>query len=151
MGIKLGAQCKIYRNSGQWETPAWSALKRVKDNTLTQEAGEIDVSTRDSLYELYAGGMISATVEFQLQFDDGVEATADREALRAAFHSRTPIELAILDDDIDTAGSEGLHADFAVLRFTRNEALKESVVYDISLRPTLSENEPEWLKVEAGA
>lgn len=151
MGIRLGAQCKIYRNTGNWETPAWEVLRRVKDNTLTQEAGEVDVSTRDSLYELFAAGMIAASVEFQLQFDNSTEAKSQRDAIRQAFHSRTPLELAIMDGDIDDGGTEGLHADFAVLKFTRNESLKESVVYDVTFKPTLTTNEPEWLVVEAAA
>lgn len=147
MGIKLGANCRIYRNTATWGTPTWELMKRIKDVTLNIEPTETDVSTRDSIFELAAGAMIGASVDFQIQFDDEATAKSQRTALRTAALNRTPIELLVLDGAVDVVGSEGLRADWAVLKFTRNEALKEAVVYDVSIKPTLTDNAPTWFEV----
>ena len=46
MGIKLGMEAKLYRNTGTYALPTWVELTNVKDLTLNLEAGEADVTTR---------------------------------------------------------------------------------------------------------
>ena len=46
MGIKLGMEAKLYRNTGTYAAPTWVELTNVKDLTLNLEAGEADVTTR---------------------------------------------------------------------------------------------------------
>ena len=58
--------------------------------------------------------------------------------------------LAVMDGDITTAGSQGLWADCAILKFDRQEKLAEDITVSISAKPTYSANAPQW-KTIAGS
>ena len=46
MGIKLGLDAKLYRNTSVYATPTWDEITNIRDLTLNLEAGEADVTTR---------------------------------------------------------------------------------------------------------
>ena len=148
MSTKLGLDAKLYRNTGDYASPVWEELSDVKDLTLSLEKGEADVSTRGSGgFRLTKGTLKDASIEFQLQHNSETTPTAQRKALRDAFLGNAGLELAVMDGDITTVGTEGLRATFDVLNFSRNENLEESIVYDVTIKPTLAANPPEWMEI----
>jgi hypothetical protein len=55
--------------------------------------------------------------------------------------------MAALDLLVATSGSQGLHADFNVGYFSRNEALEDALKVSVNLLPARTANTPEWLVI----
>jgi len=143
MGIKLGMDAKLYRNTGDYATPVWVEVSNVKDVTLNLEKGEADVTTRaNGGWRATVGTLKDASIEFQMVWDT-VDAGFD--AIRQAFFNNTALEFAVMDGDITDPDSEGLRATFDIFNFTRNEALEEAILVDVSIKPTYADNAPEWI------
>ncbi|MEQ8790089.1 MAG: phage tail tube protein [Pirellulaceae bacterium] len=143
MATRLGMDAKLYRNTGDYATPVWVEVSNVKDVTLNLEKGEADVTTRANAgWRATVGTLKDASIEFQMVWDT-VDAGFD--AIRQAFFDNTPIEFAVMDGDITDPDSEGLRATFDIFNFTRNEALEEAIMVDVSIKPTYADNAPEWI------
>jgi len=146
MGAKTGLEAKLYyKRGGVAALGDWTELTIVRDNSLNLEKGEADVTTRGSNgWRATIGALKDATVEFEIVADtddDGYDALQD------AFLSDSIIGLAIMDGDIATG--TGLQADFAILKFSRNEPLEEGVTVSVTAKPTYSSTAPQW--IEEGA
>ena len=143
MATRLGMDAKLYRNTGSFGTPVWVEIKNVKDVTLNLEKGEADVTTRaNGGWRATVGTLKEASIEFQMVWDTD---DANFTAIQQAFFGNTPIELAVMDGDMTDPDSEGLRALFEVFNFTRNEALEEAILVDVSVKPTYSANPPAWI------
>lgn len=145
MGIKLGMEAVLHRNTGSYASPTWVDMPNCKDVTLNLESGEADVTTRANAgWRAVVSTLKEGSVEFELIWD-----TTDPTflALQSAFFNNTPIELAVMDGPIATSGSQGLRATCSVLNFSRSEPLEEAISASISAKPTYSANPPEWLIV----
>ena len=143
MGIKLGMEARLYRNTGTYAAPVWVEVTNVKDVTLSLEKGEADVTTRaNNGWRATVGTLKDASVEFQMVWDTADAAFA---AIQQAFFNNTTIEFAIMDGDITDATSEGLRATFDIFNFTRNENLEEAIMVDVSIKPTYAANAPAWI------
>ena len=145
MGVRLGLDAKLYRNTGTFAAPVWVEMKNVKDVTLNLEAGEADVTTRGNLgWKATVATLKDASVEFETVWDT---ADANFAALMAAFLSNGAIEVAVMDGDITLAGSQGLRALCTVSKCSRSEPLEEAVTASVTIKPTYSINPPVWLVV----
>ncbi|QDU76884.1 Phage major tail protein 2 [Bremerella volcania] len=143
MATRLGMDAKLYRNTGDYATPVWVEVSNVKDVTLNLEKGEADVTTRANAgWRATVGTLKDASIEFQMVWDT-VDAGFD--AIRQAFFNNAPLEFAVMDGDITDPDSEGLRATFDIFNFTRNEALEEAIMVDVSIKPTYADNAPEWI------
>jgi len=145
MGVKLGLDAKLYRNTGNYAAPAWNEVKNVKDLTLNLEAGEADVSTRgNGGWRANIATLKDASLEFEMVWDT---ADADFTALRTAFLTNAPIEFAVLDGASNASGAQGLRASMAITNFSRSEPLEEAIKVSVTAKPTYSANPPEWMTV----
>ena len=145
MGMRLGMEARLYRNTGDYATPVWTLLPNVKDLTLGLETAEADVTTRANAgWRATIATLKDGSIEFQMVFDD---ADASFTALRDAFLNSTPVEMAVMDGDIAVSGSEGLRASFSVTNFNRTEALEEAITFAVTMKPTYSANAPEWMTI----
>lgn len=145
MGIKLGMEAKLYRNTGDFATPVWVELSNVKDLTLSLEKGEADVTTRaNGGWRALAGTLKDGSIEFEMVWD-----TQDTgfTAIKDAWFNDTPIEFAVMDGDITASGSQGLRATMEVFNFSRNEPLEEAVTVSVTIKPTYAANAPQWMEV----
>ena len=143
MGIKLGMEARLYRNTGTYAAPTWVEVTNVKDVTLNLEKGEADVTTRANQgWRATVGTLKDASVEFQMVWDTNDAAFA---AIQQAFFNNTTIEFAVMDGDITDPASEGLRATHDIFNFTRNENLEEAIMVDVSIKPTYADNAPEWI------
>src|SRR5688572_3094969 len=143
MSTRLGMDAKLYRNAGSFGSPIWTEVTNVKDLTLNLEKGEADVTTRaNGGWRATVGTLKDASIEFQM-VGDTVDAGFD--AIRQAFFNNAPLEFAVMDGDITDPDSEGLRATFDIFNFTRNEALEEAIMVDVSIKPTYADNAPEWI------
>jgi len=145
MGAKTGMQAKLYYKVGGVAAQAnWVELTDIKDNTLNLEKGEADVTTRaNSGWKASVGAAKSGAVEFEMIWNTD---DAGFTALSDAFINDSAIGLAVLDGPKDTG--TGLVADFAIIKFARNEKLEEAITVAVTAKPTYSATAPVWM--EAG-
>jgi hypothetical protein len=148
MSVKLGMEAKLYRNAGTYEAPDWVEITNVKDVTLTLETGEADVTTRaNNGWKASKATLKDGSLEFEMMWDTEDEGFS---AIQAAFFGNTGIELAVMDGDMETEGSEGLRATFSVTKFDRKEPLEEAITVSVSVKPTYAAHAPEWMSAEGG-
>ena len=146
MAIKLGLECKLYRdNSGTWEE-----IGNVRDLTLNMEMGVADVTTRGGNgWRQNVATLRDGTVTFQMVYDT---ADADFTALQTAFLATTAddreIKIAVLDGAIPTTAgdpsAQGLVAFMNVTNFSMPENLEEAVMVDVTLQPSYNSTAPAW-------
>ena len=145
MGIKLGMEAKLYRNTGTYAAPTWVELTNVKDLTLNLEAGEADVTTRGNAgWRATVATLKDGSIEFEMVWD-----TTDTNftAIQDAFFNNTDIEFAVMDGDVASSGSQGLRATMSITNFSRSEALEEALMVSVNAKPTYAVNAPEWVTV----
>lgn len=143
MGVKLGMDAKLYRNTGTYASPTWNEVKNVKDVTLNLEAGEADVTTRGNAgWRANIATLKDASLEFEMVWDT---ADDDFTAIRTAFLTNAAIEFAVLDGPVATSGSQGLRASMAITNFSRAEPLEEAIKVSVTAKPTYAANPPEWM------
>ena len=143
MGVKLGMDAKLYRNTGSYGSPVWNEVKNVKDVTLNLEAGEADVTTRgNGGWRANIATLKDASLEFEMVWDT---ADDDFTAIRTAFLTNAAIEFAVLDGPVATSGSQGLRASMAITNFSRAEPLEEAIKVSVTAKPTYAANPPEWM------
>jgi len=144
MGVKLGDEMKLYYcAAGIGGTPEWTELAIVKDVKLNTSKGEADVTTRASGgWKQTIGTLTDASIEFEMPWDtasEGLQTVKD-----AYFTSGALLGLAVMDGPIAEAGSEGLWADCAILKFERTEPLENASTVSVTAKPTYSANVPQW-------
>ena len=145
MGIKLGMEAKLYRNTGTYAAPTWVELTNVKDLTLNLEAGEADVTTRGNAgWRATVATLKDGSIEFEMVWDT---ADANFTAIQDAFFNNTDIEFAVMDGDVASSGSQGLRATMSITSFSRSEALEEALMVSVNAKPTYAVNAPEWMTV----
>jgi predicted secreted protein len=138
----LGANCKLYRNTGTYGTPVWDLIDIVRDLTLSLDKSEADATTRAAAgWKQFLAGLKTGSVEFDVIWDTG---HLDFIALQGSFANNTILDIAVMDGPIATAGSAGLRAEMVVFTLTRNESLEEAVTASITCKPAYSANPPVW-------
>lgn len=149
--MRRGLDCTINRNTGTFGSPTWNLVDCAKDVTLDLGAVEGDATVRSSGdFQLTAVIMKTAQIDLQLQPDpENAADVADYEAFRDAYDDRTPIEVAIMSDDITEVGADGLRLSVQVTAFKRNEPLNDLVTYDITIKPCRSANPPARMLIDA--
>lgn len=145
MAIRLGMEAKIYRNTGTYASPTWVELANVRDVTVSLESGEADVTTRaNNGWRATAATLKDASIEFEMVWDTD---DAGFTAIKDAFFGNDTIELAVMDGNIGTAGSQGLRAECSITSFSRSEPLEEAITVSVTAKPTYSANAPQWYVV----
>jgi TP901-1 family phage major tail protein len=140
----LGMNAKIYQGTAGGELSALTEMSNVKDVTLNLEAGEADITTRaNGGWRATAPTLRECTCEFEMVWqpgDDGFD------AIKAAFLGGTTVELAVLDQDRETAGAQGPKGSFSITSFSRNEALEEAITVSVTAKLAVFD---EWVEVGA--
>lgn len=153
MTKKVGFQCKAYRlSTGTRE--AWPAtgdpdnlseITAAKDVTLALEKDEIDASDRSSTWEQILTGLKKAPVDMTMVWDTG---DTNFTAIQTAWLNGTSVAIAFLDGDSETAGSQGVWADWEILKFDRQEPLTGAVMVNVRMKPSAQSSvAPEWVTV----
>ena len=95
---------KVYENTGTAATPAWALIPDTRDVSVPFALDELDDSSRDSAFKKFLAGMAELDVEFGFRYRNGSAAHA---ALIAKITGRTVFQIAVVDGDIGTSGTEG--------------------------------------------
>ncbi len=145
MSIQLGMFGKLYRNTATFAAPVWVLVENVTDVTLNLEKAEADVTTRkNDGWRAMVGTLKEGSVDFEMLWDTF---DADFRVFMNAWLDDTIVDVAVMDNDITTPGAEGLRAEMAVINMTRQEPLEEAMKAVVNIKPTASDNAPEWLLI----
>ena len=141
----LGMNAGLYQgDEGETDPALMTEVDNVRDVTLTLEAGEADITTRGNAgWRATAPTLRECSVEFQMVWRPG---DAVFEAIKTAFLSAGSVALAILDQKRTVTGAQGPLGDFSITNFSRNEALEEAIVADVTAKLARYE---EWHEVPA--
>ncbi|RKY23043.1 MAG: hypothetical protein DRP83_09900 [Planctomycetota bacterium] len=129
----LGMNAALYQGvAGATAPGSMTLVDNVRDVTVNMEAGESDVTTRgNSGWRATAPTLRECTVEFQMVWRPG---DAVFEAIKEAFLTAGTVALVALDQAHTITGAQGPLGDFAITNFTRNEALEEAIVADVTAK-----------------
>lgn len=145
--MQIGADCKLYRNTGTWGTPVWDEIPLVRDLQQNLSKGKADASNRGSGgWKISIGTLKEGALEFDIIWESG---DADFEALRDSFFNDTVVDLAALDMAVGTDGAQGLRAEMGVFEFSRAEQLEGLVTAAVKCSPGSITNSPVWMEVSA--
>lgn len=129
----LGMNAGLYQGTAGEADPAlMTEVDNVRDVNVSMEAGEADITTRgNSGWRAYAPTLRECSVEFQMVWRPG---DAVFEAVKDAFLSASTVALAVLSEKRSVAGAQGPLGDFSITAFSRNEALEEAIVADVTAK-----------------
>ena len=147
MSIRLGFQCKLYRNSAPGGD-AWTEMKNISDVECPIEGEEIDATVRDcGGFKGYLLGLIDAGIEFDLKYDAGKAAcVSDFEALIKAFFQRADIEIRVLDGTYGEEGVEGLQMTCKVTKFPVSQPMAKDCNIRVAMKPSAdAASSPVWI------
>lgn len=132
---KFGFEAKLLR--GVAGATGATEVKSITDLTCNLEADETDVTNRGSGgWKNVVNGLKDASIEFDIPNDP---TSADYLAFQAAFIGGTAIALFVTDG----AGT-GIDADFAITKFSIDQALANRQKVSITAKPTESDRVPTW-------
>lgn len=145
MTFKTGADCKLYFNNGSWESPDWEEVVNAADVRIPDEYDEDDMTRRGSNgIEESIVTIRKVAVEGDLIYDPDDPIYA---LLFAAYQAKTPVEVAAMDGDITTSGSNGPHFVGQIFKFERPQELRKGLRIPFLIKPTPAANPFEWLDV----
>ena len=142
MAHVLAENAILFRNTGTYASPVWDAVSQVKDLSVTQSKGEVDVTTRASGgYVEIVDGLKDASIEFSILYDT---TDTDFAAILAAYHANTAIDFFVADGAAAT-GTEGLRAACLISQANLSETLGEALMMDFVAKPVKnSDAAPTW-------
>lgn len=121
-------KAKVFHGTAGSTGVPTSELSNVTDVTITLDASEADVTTRDNDgFRATIGGLKECTIEFDMLYlpkDTGFI------AIKNAWLKSEQIHLAALT----SATGEGPVGDFAITGFSRSEPLEEAIKYSVTAK-----------------
>jgi hypothetical protein len=152
---KLGFAAKAYRLT-TGSRAAWPAsgapsnlteVSNVRDVGISLEKGEADTTTRATTgWEVVTGTLKKGPLEFEMVYDPS---DSHMTALLTAFLTNITVAMAFLDADKVTVGTQGIWADWEVLKFEKMEPLNGAQMVKVGIKPGYSAIPPAWVTVGA--
>ncbi len=133
--FRLGMQAKAYYAAAATDPTTlvpseMTEMENVKDVNIDHSTGEADVTTRgNSGFRATAATLKECTVTFQMVWKSGAAAFT---AIKNAWLNGTEIALGFITGD--AAGDEGPIGNFSITNFSRNEALEDAIVIDVTAK-----------------
>ena len=126
--FRLGMKGKVfYGAAGSTGVPT-AELSNVTDVSITLDAAEADVTTRNNDgFRATIGGLKECSIEFDMLY---LPKEPGFTAIKNAWLKSEQIHLAALT----SAKGEGLVGDFAITGFSRSEPLEEAIKYSVTAK-----------------
>lgn len=136
----LGANGKLYRNTGTYGSPTWDLVPNCRSITGNHSWSDVNVSGR-------AGGAAVQHEPGLIDFDFSIEmlydpSDTDFTTIRDAAFARTGIEFALLDQASGTAGSYGTRAFCKFFNYKRPEEIDGIMSASFDIKNAYSTNPP---------
>ena len=119
----LGGDAKFYRNAGSYGTPSWALVSNCGDADIADSRTAVDAPTRAGFpYIGYLPGRRDITLTWSMLNKKGSVDT-HLAAMRTAYDSGNPIELAVADGDISTVGTNYRRIYFIITKCDEGQPL----------------------------
>lgn len=135
LGPLLGINAKVYRNTGTYGSPTWTAISLVRDVQDASTFQEADASSRATK------AVLTKKTMTQIQHDLVVRADASDagyQALWDASQDGTVIDVLILDNAITVEGSLGYRYHAEVFKTGQNQDASGVIYTNFTLKPGYS-------------
>lgn len=137
MGVLKGIDCKVYLNTGTYNSPTWALVSQVIEVTVNLENSTFDASNRASNYRLQLPALtdISVDLRFHKDKDD-----VDFLALETAAQTRANLDLLILDGLQTSGNSDGWRILGFFSSWSEGQPLEDAVTVDATYVPAAVAN-----------
>ena len=126
--FRLGIKAKMYYGEAGTSGVPTAELSNVTDVTITLDASEADVTSRDNDgFRATIGGLKECSIEFDMLYlakDPGFR------MIQQTWERSDQIHLAALTGE----GGEGPVGDFSITGFSRSEAMEEAIKYSVTAK-----------------
>ncbi|MDM4015955.1 hypothetical protein [Roseiconus lacunae] len=138
--LRAGVDLFSYYSTGTtYESPTWSLVDLISDESIDFSKGKAEFKTRGSKYKRKKGTTIEVPVSFSVEYRKGDAFIA--KLIDSAVNG-TMIDMAFMFDPIAEEGAEGIRMPIEVFDFPFNRPLEEGVVFEVGAELTeqLDEN-----------
>lgn len=144
----LGINAKLYRNTGTYGSPTWTAINAVSDLAVNPPWDEADASTRGSRVKMVMKTLLGLEVSGKIRAN-----LTDTEYVNMvdASNQDTVNDYLVLTSTTSATGSRGYRFDGQVFIATQDQNLGSVIYDDFMLKPSPSANQPQRATVTAGA
>ncbi len=138
--VKPGIAAVVYRNTGTYGSPTWTAMTLVRSVSDNSKWDTGDTSTRASRAKTAAKTQVDLPHDIEMRADDADTAYV---AMFAAWASPTSVvDLLILDGAIATEGAMGIRAEFIVCGRPQNQGAGDIIYTSFPIMPAWTANGP---------
>ena len=137
-GIKQGNRAVVYRNTGTYGSPTWTAVGLVKDDSEASPWDMVEAGARETLAKLYAKTRTDIGNTLVVRADDsdaGYNALAD-----AAESQTSALDVMILDGPITAEGARGERYTALVNKTGKPKDIDGVIYVTFDLKPTWDSN-----------
>lgn len=127
----VGKNCKLYYST-DYDTPAWVEISKAVSVSVGDLSKTVNkIMSRESGWQFAVPGNKSIQLTFGYLYENGTDTVLD--ALFDSFNSDTVLTFAVMDGDIDTAGSEGWLFPGFVASMPETQDLENNVTIDVTV------------------
>lgn len=145
--MRLGINCKLYRNTGTYGSPTWTAIDDINDCTVNSAWDFADASTRASRLK----SMMKTQMDLNITGKVRVSLTGTAYlALAAAHIADSVIDFLVLDGTNATDGVTGYRFDGQVAFDSEDQSLGAVEFQDFKIVPSPSANLFKTVTVASG-
>lgn len=150
MSAKLGIDSKLYRNTGNYNTPTWTEIDAVRDFTLNVGYDTVEAPSRASRVKSMAKTIVDISGSGTCKVSDTDEGYI---ALWDTLISGTAqLDILILNGLTNTNGARGFRYDALVTQGNEDQAITNALYMDFQVVPSaFNTNDMKSAVVAAGA
>lgn len=131
-----GHECEVYYDSADsTSTPTWNRIQQAQDVSEPSSMGEVEASAKASKRKRYIAGLEDAAIEFDYLLVQGGD-DEDFNFLYDRYHAKTPVQLAVADGNIATAGTTYLRDWYICTKAETKQELEGARVFSFTFKPT---------------
>jgi hypothetical protein len=150
MAAKLGIDSKLYRNTGNYNTPTWTAIDAVRDLAINGQWDMTDAPSRASRIKSMAKTILDVSLTTSVKASDtdaGYIALWD-----ASISGTANIDILVLNGSNSTNGARGFRFDALVNGPGEDQAIQNALYDDFTLVPdAFGVNPPKSCVVSGGS
>lgn len=137
-GVKVGANSRVYANTGTYGSPTWTSIGLLKDDQEATPWDMVEAGAKETKAKLFAKTRIDIAQTLIVRADD---ADTRYNALADAAESQTTVvDLLVLDGPITAEGARGYRAEFLVNKTGKPRDIDGVIYVTFELKPAWTSN-----------
>lgn len=134
-----GRRWRVYRNTGTYAVPVWTAVSERKDIGLPMTKDEIESLRDGAEFKEYLKGYKDLSFETEIKY---TRANANHIEFRTDFMNDDDsyFDLLVLDGASDLTGAQGMRLIVALFDFSHTGPLTDETLVSLVFKPTYAED-----------